>query len=173
MIIHLSLNEEIINECLKLHYSGKEASGRLRQRLVLIPVALLALSAYLIYNELQRETPGQNLYMAFLYIGFAIAYYFFMRYRTIKGGKQLLRTLGSNSTFEMDVTDEKLTTTTKAGSFDSTWDSFTRATISKENVLLYQSDNSFSMFNYRFFQGGHFEQFKQMVREKVTPLTEV
>jgi hypothetical protein len=173
MIIHLSLNEEIINECLKLHYSGKEASSRLRQRLILIPIALLALSAYLIYNELQRETPGQNLYMAFLYIGFAITYYFYMRYRTIKGGKQLLRTLGSNSTFEMYVTDEKLTTTTKSGSFDTTWDSFSRATISTENVLLYQSDNSFSMFNYRFFEGADFEEFKQLVREKVTPLTEV
>jgi hypothetical protein len=172
MIIHLSLNEAIINECLKLHYSGKEASGRLRQRLILIPVALIALSAYLIYNELQRETPGQNLYMAYLYIGFAIAYYFFMRYRTIKGGKQLLRSLGSNSTFEMDVTNEKLTTTTKAGSFDTTWDSFTGATISKENVLLYQSNNSFSMFNYRFFESGDFETFKQMVREKVKPVTE-
>jgi hypothetical protein len=173
MIIHLSLNEEIINECLKLHYSGKEVSGRLRQRLVLIPLMLFALSAYLIYNELQRETPGQNLYMAFLYIGFAIAYYFFMRYRTIKGGKQLLKSLGSNSTFEMDVDDEKLTTTTKAGSFDTTWDAFTRATISKQNVLLYQSDNSFSMFNYRFFEGGDFDTFKQMIREKVSPLTEV
>ena len=173
MNIQLALTEQIINDCLKLHYNEKYAKARLTQRLIMIPLALFALAAYLIYNELKRETPGQNLYMAFLYIGFAIAYYIFMRNRTIKGGKQLLKTLGSHSSFTIEATDEKLTTTTKAGSFDSTWESFTRALISKDNVLLYQADNTFSMFNRSFFSANDFEDFKTMVREKVAPVTEV
>lgn len=172
MFIHLALTKEIINECLKLHYSEKQAANRLKQRLIFIPLALIAISVYLIYIELQRDTPGQNLYMAVLYIAFAFSYYFFMRYRTIKGGKQLLKTLGSNSTFTMEVSDDKLTTTTRAGAFDSNWDSFTHALISKDNVLLYQTNNSFSMFNHRFFEPEDFEAFKVLVRKKVSSVSE-
>ena len=95
-----------------------------------------------------------------------------MRYRTIKGGGQLLKTLGSHSSFTMDVDGEKLVTTTTSGSFETTWDSFSKAIVSQDNVLLYQADNTFSMFNRRFFTGNDFEDFKRLVREKVTNLLE-
>lgn len=172
MTINLAFTEAIINESLKLHYAQPQASRSLMRRLIFIPLALIGISAYLFYDELKREEPGQNLIMAFLYIGFAASYYFFMRNRTIKGGKQLLKTLGSNSNFVIDADAEKLTTTTKAGSFDSGWDSFTRALISKHNVLLYQTNNTFSMFHHSFFQGDDFEKFKQLVRENVTTVAE-
>lgn len=173
MLIQLALTEQIINECLKLHYTEQLAARRLKQRLILIPLALVAISCYLIYSELKRDTPGQNLYMAFLYIAFAISYYFFMRYRTIKGGRQLLKTLGNNATFSMQVFDDKLTTTTQAGTFDTTWESFTHAVISSQIVLLYQSDNSFSMFYHAFFQSDNFERFKLLVKQKVALVREI
>jgi hypothetical protein len=172
MLINLVLNKEIINECLKVHYAEKQNSRRLTQRLILIPVALVGLGIYLIYSELQRSIPGQNLYMGFLYIGFAASYYFFMRYRTIKGGGQLLKTLGSHSSFTMNVDAEKLVTTTTSGSFDTTWDAFTKAIVSTDNVLIYQADNTFSMFNRRFFTGNDFDDFKKLVREKVGIISE-
>jgi len=172
MIVQLVLTKEIINECLKVHYNEKMNSKRLMQRLILIPIALAGLGIYLIYSELQRPEPGQNLYMGFLYIGFAFSYYFFMRYRTIKGGRQLLKTLGSHSSFNMEILDDRLITTTTSGSFETTWDAFTKALISTDNVLLYQADNTFSMFNRRFFTGNDFEQFKKMVREKVAVVNE-
>ena len=172
MLIQLALTKEVINECLKVHYAEKTNSRKLTQRLILIPIALAGLGVYLIYSELQRAEPGQNLYMGFLYIGFASSYYFFMRYRTIKGGAQLLRSLGSHSSFTMDVDAEKLVTTTTSGSFDTTWDAFSKAIISTDNVLLYQADNTFSMFNRSFFTGNDFEDFKKLVREKVAVILE-
>jgi len=173
MLIHLDLTEDIINDCLKLHYTEKHTAKKLAQKLILIPLALFVISGYLIYNELKSQEPGQNLYMAFLYIGFAVSYYFFMRYRTIKGGRQLLKTLGSNATFKIEVSDDKLVTTTKAGHFDTTWNSFIRALITNENILLYQANNSFSMFNYKFFKTGDFADFKLLVKEKVAQVTEL
>lgn len=95
-----------------------------------------------------------------------------MRYRTIKGGGQLLRTLGSHSSFTMDVDAEKLVTTTTSGSFETIWNSFSKAIVSHDNVLLYQADNTFSMFNRGFFTGNDFEDFKKLVREKVAMISE-
>jgi hypothetical protein len=173
MRIKIALNEDIINECLALHY-GKQISGkRARQRLVLIPIVLVSISAYLIYTELQQSVPGQNFYLAFLYIAFALSYYFFMRKRLLKGGKQLLKGLGENAFFEMEVDEDKLITYTLSSTLTTAWSELTRGIISRDNVLLYQSDNSFTMFNYRFFEGNDFDLFKTWTKEKVNPVTEV
>lgn len=173
MFLQLALTKEIVNECLKLHYGEGLNSKRLRQRLILIPLVLIAIATYLIYDELKKETTGQNFYMAILYIGFGISYYFFMRFRTLNGGSRLLKTLGSNASFTMEIYDDKLVTTTTNGSFDTKWDSFIRGLISDENVLLYQANDSFSMFNHSFFKAGDFEAFKILVRKNVAEMAEI
>jgi hypothetical protein len=172
MHIKIALTEEIINECLALHYGKQQAGKRLKQKLILIPLVLISISIYLIYTELKQPVPGQNFYLAFLYIAFAFAYYFFMRKRMVKAGKQLLKGMGENAAFDMEADEEQLTTITNSGTITHNWSSFTGALISKENVLLYQADNSFTMFNYRFFKEGEFELFKAWTKEKVTPITE-
>ena len=173
MHIKIALTEDIINECLALHY-GKQVTGKkLKQRLFLIPSVLIIISAYLIYNEFNRPQPGPNLYLAILYIAFAIAYYLYMKNRMLKSGKQLLKTLGNNASFTMDVNENHLTTTTSTNSFNTDWEAFKSAIISKDNVLLYQADNSFSMFNYRFFYEDDFAIFKAWTKEKVSPVNEV
>jgi hypothetical protein len=173
MHIRVALTEDIINQCLSLHYHDQPAGRRLRQRLILIPLMLIGVAAYLIITELQRPQVGQNFYMAILYICFAFIYYFFMKNRMMRAGKKLLKTLGDNATFDMEVDEEKLTTTTRSNTFTHDWSGFTGGLIGSENVLLYQANNSFSMFHHSFFKAGDFEKFKELVRQNVQPVMEV
>lgn len=142
-------------------------------KLIWIPLILIIISAYLIYTELKQPVLGQNFYLALLYIAFAFGYYFFMRKRMLNAGKQLLKSLGEHAAFDMEIDEEKLITNTSSATISHKWAVFTGALISQNNVLLYQANNSFTMFNYRFFQPGQFEVFKAWTREKVRPLTEV
>jgi hypothetical protein len=174
MQIKVNLTESIINQCLSVHYHDQPTGRRMKQRLILIPLVLVSISAYLIVTELQKSGGvGQNFYMALLYISFALIYYFFMRHRMMRAGGKLLKSLGENASFEMEVDEEKLVTTTRNSTFTSNWEDFTCALISKDNVLLYQANHSFSMFNYSFFLPGDFEIFKTWARNKVQPVLEV
>lgn len=173
MHIKIALTEDIINQCLALHYGDQPAGKKQQQRLLWIPLILLIISAYLVYDELQQPAIGQNFIMAILYVGFAISYYVFMKNRMVKAGKRLMKGLGSNANFTIDVEGDQLTTKTGSSTLTSNWTAFTGALISKGNVLLYQSNSTFTMFNHTFFAPGEFEQFKELVREKVQPLVEV
>ena len=172
MHIKVRLTEDIINQCLQLHYHDQPAGKKMKQRLIFIPLMLLGVSGYIAYLELQRPQVGQNFYMALLYASFAFIYYFFMRHRMLRAGGKLLKNLGPNASFEMEVNEIELTTTTQTSSFTQPWDAFTGGLISKDNVLLYQANNSFSMFNHSFFEAGDFEVFKDLVRDNVQPVFE-
>ena len=173
MHIKINLTEDIINQCLELHYGDQPVGKKMKQRLLWIPLILFAIAAYLIYDELQQPVPGQNFIMAILYIGFGISYYVFMRKRLMKAGKRLLKNLGPNASFTMDINGDEIITTTTNGTLTTNWSAFTGALISKGNVLLYQSNNTFTMLNHTFFNPGDFDVFKSLVREKVNPLVEI
>ena len=168
MIINIKLTETIVNECLTLHYRQKPAGKSLVRRLYLIPAFLIALAVYIIIDELRQPVIGFNFIMAFLYIGFAISYYFFMKKRLMQSGKSMLRHLGQDATYEVEATDQELVTKTYRQTFTNTWQSFTGAIVAENNVLLYQLNNSFTMFNHSFFEPGDFEKFKTMVKENIT-----
>jgi hypothetical protein len=172
MHIKISLTEDVINKCLSLHYGRQTGSNKLKQRLIFIPAVLIIISCYLIYTEYQKTSPGPNLYLAVLYIAFAVGYYFFMKNRLLQAGKRLLKGMGENAEFEMEVDEEKLVTKTKTGTITTEWSQFIKAIVSKDNVLLYQQDNSFTMFNQSFFHPGDFVVFKTWTREKVSPVIE-
>lgn len=169
MIIHIKLTEAIINQSLALHYSQKPSGKGLVRKLYLIPAFLIALAAYIIIDELRQPVIGFNFLMALLYIGFAVSYYFFMKKRLIKSGRRMLRELGEDANYEIEATDEKLVTKTTTQTFTHTWPAFTSALLANDNVLLYQLNNSFTMFNYSFFEPGDFEKFKMMVKENIKP----
>lgn len=169
MIIHIKLTEAIVNECLTLHFSQKPPSKNLVLRLYLIPAFLIALAVYIIIDELRQPVIGFNFIMAFLYIGFAISYYFFMKKRLMQTGKSMLQNLGQDANYEVEATDEALITKTYRQTFTNTWQSFTGALVADNNVLLYQLNNSFTMFNHSFFEAGDYEKFKTMVKENITP----
>ncbi len=173
MHIKVALTEDIVNQCLEMHYGIQPAGKKIKKRLIWIPLFLVAIGAYLIFDEMKQPVPGQNLYMGFLYIGFAIAYYFFMRNRLVKAGKRLLKHLGPNAVFTVDVEGNELKTTTTTGTNINTWNAFTGALIGKGNVLLYQSNNTFTMFHHSFFNNDDFNVFKTKVREQVHPVIEV
>ena len=170
MRIKVSLTEHIINQSLALHYGHSVAGKKSKRKLTVIPVLLLLISIYLFYSELQQPVVGQNFYMAMLYTTFAICYYVVMRNRMVNGGKKLLSGLGENARFEMEVDEEGLTTYTASAVVPTLWTSLTGAMISNELVLLYQADNSFTMFHPTFFEQGDFETFKQLTQTKVEPV---
>jgi hypothetical protein len=134
---------------------------------------MLSLAAYILWDEYKQPKLGSNFYMALLYISFAFIYYYFMRHRMMRAGGKLLKNLGNNASFEMEVNEHELTTTTHQTTFSQNWSAFTGGLISKDNVLLYQANHSFSMFNHSFFYSADdFEQFKSWMREKVQPVLE-
>ena len=173
MHIHIKLTEAIINECLVLHYRQNPASKGLVRKLYLIPAFLLILAVYLIIDDLQQPAIGFNFLMAIMYTGFAISYYFFMKKRLLPRAKSMLRNLGQDAQYEVDATVDQLTTKTYRETFTNSWQSFTKALTGADNVLLYQLNDSFSMFNSSFFEPGDFEKFKIMVQDHITPTVAV
>ncbi|HET9057721.1 MAG TPA: hypothetical protein VFN30_12825 [Chitinophagaceae bacterium] len=166
MNIKIRLTEQILNDSLKLHYRYF-GSGH-RRRLLAIPAILVAISVYLIYTELQKPKTGNNFYLGFLYIAFAIGYYFYTRYRMQNMGKTLLKNMGENINFEMVVTNEEVKTILPSSTTSTNWTVFTGAIISNDIVMLYQQNNSFSMFNKTFFENeNEFAEFKQLVEKNI------
>jgi hypothetical protein len=167
MKIKVRLTEPILNEALTLHYRYFGSSHK--RRLLLIPIVLIAVSVYLIYSELQKPTPGNNLYLGILYIVLAFAYYFYTRYRLQNMGKTLLKNMGENIHFDIEVTDEEVKTILANSTSTSQWDVFKNAVISPGLVMLYQQNNSFTMFDRSFFESEEeFNQFKELVKQHIS-----
>lgn len=171
MHIHIKLTEAIVNECLALHYRQNPVNKGIVRRLYLIPAFLLILGIYLIIDDLQQQAIGFNFLMAIMYIGFAISYYFFMKKRLMPGSKSILSSLGQDVEYDIEASSEHLVTKTYRETFTNNWQSFTRALVAENNVLLYQLNNSFTMFNRSFFEPGDFEKFKVMVKENIATHT--
>ncbi|MGE5105969.1 MAG: hypothetical protein ACM3H8_00360 [Sphingobacteriales bacterium] len=167
MEIKIRLTEQILNDSLKLHYRYFGSSHK--RRLLLVPVILIAVSVYLIYTELQKSKKGNNLYLGLLYIFFAFAYYFYTRYRMQNMGKTLLKNMGENINFDMQVTNEEVKTILPSSTTSTNWTVFTNAIISEQIVMLYQQNNSFSMFEKSFFSNEtDFNLFKQLVEKNIS-----
>jgi hypothetical protein len=173
MHIHVALTEEIIDKSLALHYHLQPAGIKLKRRLLYIPLIMFAISAYIIYTEVQQPQLGQNFYMALLYISFGVVYYYFMRHRLMRSGKKMLAGLGENARFEVQVNGDEVTTTTTTSTFTHKLDAFTGALMNKEIVLLYQANDSFSMFHESFFETGDFPRFKELVKTHVQRTADV
>jgi hypothetical protein len=171
MRINIALTENIVNQSLRLHY--RYAPPRQKYAILLVPSILMLLALYLIVNELRQPIFGRNGWLGVLYIAMSIGYYFWMSYRREHTGKQLIRGLGNNAIFEMDADDSELTTHLTDSTFKHEWPAFIKAIVSKDLVLLYQQNQSFSMFHYSFFSNDDFSRFKQLVRKHVQTVTEV
>lgn len=166
MLIKVRLTQEILNESLKIHYRYFGSSHK--RRLLLVPVILIAVSLYLMYSEFSKHQMGTNFYLGILYIFFAVAYYFYTRYRMQNMGKTLLKSMGENINFDMEVTEEEVKTITPASTNINNWSVFVNAVTSDKLILLYQQNNSFSMFDKSFFHSpSDFELFKQWVETKI------
>lgn len=166
MQIKVRLTQQVLNESLKIHYRYFGSSHK--RRLLLVPVILIAVSLYLIYSELNKHQMGTNFYLGILYIFFAAAYYFYTRYRMQHMGKTLLKGMGDNINFDMEVNEAELKTITPSSTNINNWDVFVNAVTSDQLILLYQQNNSFSMFDKSFFHNpSDFELFKQWVETKI------
>lgn len=166
MEVKVRLNEQIINQSLQLHYRYFGSSHR--RRLLLVPVILIAVSLYLMYTEIQKPVLGTNFYLGILYIVFAVAYYFYMLYRMKNLGKTLLKSLGENVNFDMEIIDSTITTKLASSTTSSDWTTFKNAIISKDIVLLYQQNNTFSMFEKSFFNNeADFSSFKNIITQHI------
>ncbi len=145
MHIKVNLDGATINQCLLLHYNHHPLGRKNQKKLLWIPIILLAISAYLIYTEMQKDHFSSNFYLALLYIVFALAYYFYMKKRMLTAGNTMQKALGNNANFEMDVTEDKITTVTSTTTVITDWTVFTGALVNDYLVLLYQANDTFSM----------------------------
>ncbi len=166
MEVKVRLNEQIINQSLQLHYRYFGSSHK--RRLMLVPIILIAVSLYLMYSELQKPQIGTNFYLGILYIVFAVGYYYYMLYRMKNLGKTLLKSLGENMSFDMEINDTVVVTKLATSTNSSDWTLFKNAIISKDIVLLYQQNNSFSMYEKSFFNSdASFTDFKNLVVKNI------
>ncbi|MBI1781826.1 MAG: hypothetical protein HYR66_10710 [Sphingobacteriales bacterium] len=180
MEVKVRLNEQIINKSLQLHYRYFGSSHK--RRLMLVPIILIAVSLYLIYTEIKKASfqgqsgsgnffgigLGINFYLGILYIVFAVAYYFYMLYRMKNLGKTLLKNLGENVNFDMEITDSSITTKLASSTTTNDWTAFKNAIISTDVVLLYQQNNTFSMFEKSFFiSETDFSSFKNIITQHI------
>ena len=171
MHINIALTEDIVNQSLQVHY--RFAPARQKYAILLVPAILMILAVYLIVKELDKPVFGQSGWLGILYIAMSVGYYFWMSYRREHTGRQLIKGLGSNAIFEMDANDDELVTHLSDATFQHQWTAFIKAIISKDLVLLYQQNQSFSMFHHSFFSNDDFNGFKQLVRGHVHAVTEV
>ncbi len=171
MQINIALTEDIVNQSLRLHY--RYAPPRQRYAVLMVPAILMIVAIYLIIKELQKPVFGQSGWLGILYIAMSVGYYFWMNYRREHTGKQLIKGLGNNTVFEMEANEDELITHLSDATFQHQWPAFIKAIISKDLVLLYQQNQSFSMFHYSFFANEDFAAFKQLVRMHVHAVTEV
>lgn len=169
--IQIALTEDIVNESLVLHY--RNAPFKQKYAVLYVPVILLAVAIYLIVKEMTLPYFGHSGWLGIVYILMSIGYYFWMTYRREHTGKQLIKSLGENAVFEMDADDGQLVTHLSTATFQHQWPAFIKAIISKNLVLLYQQNQSFSMFHQSFFANNDFDRFKQLVRRHVHAVTEV
>ncbi len=96
-----------------------------------------------------------------------------MEKRLVKSRKIMLKNLGNNAQFKMEVEGDNIKTITDSATISTNWTVFTTALIEKEVLLLYQTNDTFSMFHYSFFKENDFEEFKHLVRSNVQPVFEV
>lgn len=171
MQIEIALTEDIVNQSLQLHY--RYAPPKQRYAVLLVPAILMMLAIYLVIKELALPHFGQNGWLGVLYILMSVGYYFWMSYRREHTGKKLIKGLGENAVFEMNANDDQLVTHLATATHQHQWPAFIKAVISKNLVLLYQQNQSFSMFHQSFFANDDFDRFKQLVRRHVHTVTEV
>lgn len=165
MQIEVALTEAIVNQSLKLHY--RYAPFRQRYAVLFVPLILTLLGIYLIVKESTKPQFGESGWLGLLYIVMSAGYYFWMNYRREHAGKQLLKSLGTHTHFTMDVDDVQLVTHLGDTTYQHEWPAFMKAIISNNIVLLYQQNQSFSMFHLSFFNNDNFSHFKQLVRNQV------
>jgi len=171
MEVNVRLTEAIVNQSLRLHYA--HAPAKQRFSILFVPIAMFIVAIYFVVSDARKGVFGTNTWMGIAYVGIAIAYFFYMRHRRVNTGKQLIKLLGSNSNFKMQITDEKLVTDLSSGTLDHPWSIFHRALISNNLVLLYQPNLSFTMLERSFFANGDFDHLQKMTKQHVTDVTEV
>ena len=171
MEINVQLTEDIINRSLHLHY--KSQPPRERWKILYVPVLLVGISVYLLIKDYTSHQFTQTSWLAIVYIFMAIALGWYSGYKREHTGKQLLKSFGENSAFDMDVTDDEVITRLSDSTLNFQWTVFTKALISKDIVILYQQNNSLSMFDKSFFANDDFSRFKTMVRKHMMDVKEV
>lgn len=171
MEINIQLTEDIINQSMKLHYAN--APSRQRYSLLYVPVALAFVGIFFIATELGKPQFGTNGWLGIVYEFMAVGMYFYLKRKRDHTGKYLLKAMGENASFDIEASENELVTKLKDSTLSHQWTAFHKALISTNIVLLYQGNQSFSMFDKTFFANDDFDHFKKMVKAHVMEVKEV
>ena len=171
MKINVKLTEDIINRSLHLHYAN--APAKQKHAILFVPAALTFIAIYLVAKDWYKPELIKTTGISLFYIILGLAYFFYMRYRREHTGRQLMKSLGENSQFQMEVNEQDVITRLPDNVLNHHWNSFGKALLGADLVLLYQPNLSFSMFHKSFFPEGDFSAFKKLVKEQVMEIKEV
>lgn len=171
MEINVQLTEAIINQSMKMHYAN--APAKQRYSLLYVPIVLSFVGVYFIINELGKPQFGSNGWLGILYQAMAVGLYFYLKRKRDHTGKFLLKAMGENAAFDMEVNDNELVTKLSDSTLSHQWVAFHKAIIGRDIVLLYQGNQSFTMFAKSFFSNDDFDRFKKMVKQHVMEVKQV
>lgn len=148
-----------------MHYHN--APAKQRYSLYYVPGALSFVGFYFLINELFKPQFGSNGWLGVIYQGLAVGLYFFLKRKRDHTGKFLLKAMGENTVFDMEVNDAELVTKLSDSTLIHQWTAFHKAIVGRDIVLLYQGNQSFSMFARSFFSNDDFAVFKKLVKAHV------
>lgn len=154
-----------------MHYAS--APAKQRYSLLYVPAALSFVGFYFIINELTKPQFGSNGWLGILYQAMAVGFYIYLKRKRDHTGKFLLKAMGANATFDMEVNDRELVTKLSDSTLSHQWIAFQKALIGRDIVLLYQGNQSFTMFARSFFANEDFDRFKKLVKDHVMEVKEV
>ncbi|MES2772946.1 MAG: hypothetical protein V4722_02090 [Bacteroidota bacterium] len=171
MEINVQLTEDIINQSMKMHYAN--APAKQRYSLLYVPAALSFVGLYFLINELFKPQFGTTGWLGIFYQFMAVGLYYYLKRKREHTGKYLLKAMAENAAFDMEVNDEVLVTKLSDSTLSHQWTAFHKAIVGRDIVLLYQGNQSFTMFGRSFFANDDFDRFKKMVKEHVMEVKEV
>jgi hypothetical protein len=170
MIIDISLTKEIVNQSLPVHY--RHATFKQRAIPYATGVVLLIVGIFNTITQPDNIIGIERYLYLIVFTVLGVAYTFWFDYKRKSAGKAMIKMLGDRTDYEVEATDDGLTTRLTDATYDQKWTVYPKAIISKEVVLLYQQNKSFAIFHHSFFSNDDFDRFKNLVRKHMHEVKE-
>jgi hypothetical protein len=169
--IRIQYSEEDLQKAYEAHfYSYHPFKTRL---LLILGVLCIGYSLFLIIIALVRNEDQVKSYsVAFLVYGVIITLYY--KWKMSRMGKNIFRKVKEfEAPLSYHISQDFVRVVAGNGtSTEMSWNSFTKALIKKDMLLLYPNQINFLMFPSGHFQSAEFEELKKLVKNKVPAVLE-
>lgn len=162
MNITFQYTPQVLQQAHEIHY---KKFFQFQSRLPLILGFMAGWAGLLLLLILGKEG-NKFLSISLIFSGvIAIIIYFWML-KTI--GKRVYKKIPQyHDPFMIAINDQLILMTIHGETFELPWESIKKAVVTNNNVLLYPTDRMFYIFPKRNFSNNEFEEFEELVRNKV------